>query len=297
MPEDLNNSDVRYRLLSYYLNPQAPPSFDPDWSKCESKFEETVGKIVHGHGYRIIPQYEPFGRGGKRLDYVIEGTMAKLALECDGDAFHSSPEDIHNDLVRQRQLERCGWVFWRIRESEFYWDRVKSMEPLWRRLSELGIAPHVKGENPPPSGSSSDQREPKHPEPPPAASNSSANQQATMPPSPRGLTRSPPSPPTKPIFVPRDPCSLVLTSDDSPGSSIEGTVEASHAELTPTEKLILDLLALPGRLDTNRLILEVVRRLGLRQDGRYKVELALRDLQAKGRIRLGVNYVERPSRG
>jgi len=89
----------------------------------------------------------------------------------------------------------------------------------------------------------------------------------------------------------------VLTSDDSPGSSIEGTVEASHAELTPTEKLILDLLALPGRLDTNRLILEVVRRLGLRQDGRYKVELALRDLQAKGRIRLGVNYVERPSRG
>ena len=42
----------------------------------------------------------------------------KLAVECDGDEVHG-PDQYQDDVDRQRDLERCGWVFWRIRSSSF----------------------------------------------------------------------------------------------------------------------------------------------------------------------------------
>jgi hypothetical protein len=36
-------------------------------------------------------------------------------------------------------LERAGWTFERIRGSAFYRDREVALEPLWRRLDQLGI--------------------------------------------------------------------------------------------------------------------------------------------------------------
>jgi hypothetical protein len=39
-----------------------------------------------------------------------------------------------NDLLRQKVLERCGWQFFRIRGGEYYSNRKKSLEPLWKLL-------------------------------------------------------------------------------------------------------------------------------------------------------------------
>lgn len=47
---------------------------------------------------------------GKRIDLVIEGNQAQLAVECDGDFWHG-PEQYEKDSERQRMLERCGWQF------------------------------------------------------------------------------------------------------------------------------------------------------------------------------------------
>ncbi len=52
--------------------------------------------------YNVIPQYEI---AGKRIDLVIEGGNARLAVECDGDEWHG-PERYENDMQRQRQLAR-----------------------------------------------------------------------------------------------------------------------------------------------------------------------------------------------
>jgi hypothetical protein len=65
---------------------------------------------------------------------------AKLAVECDGDAWHG-PDRYEHDLARQRDLERCGWRFFRIRESEFYTDRPAVLARLWNTLQELDIHP------------------------------------------------------------------------------------------------------------------------------------------------------------
>jgi len=78
----------------------------------------------------------PVGRF--RLDIVIEGPDARLAIEAVGDRWHG--EDAwHQDRARQEVLERAGWTFVRIRGSAFYRDPDNALEPLWDRLDELGI--------------------------------------------------------------------------------------------------------------------------------------------------------------
>jgi len=69
-----------------------------------------------------------------------------LAIECDGDRWHG-PERYQHDMARQRDLERCGWTFWRVRGSHFYVDPEQAMEGLWEILEQNGIYPN--GEAPP----------------------------------------------------------------------------------------------------------------------------------------------------
>ncbi len=45
-------------------------------------------------------------------------------------------------MQRQRQLERCGWEFFRIRESAFYYNKEESLQRLWKILKDKGIEPH-----------------------------------------------------------------------------------------------------------------------------------------------------------
>jgi very-short-patch-repair endonuclease len=137
---DMNAADMRYKLLAYYSDPRQQPTGGPDWEKCESKFERAVGQIIHDRHYRVIPQFEPFGPNGKRIDFVIEGSRTRLAVECDG-PHHDEPEQIVQDLARQRQLERCGWTFWRVPASAFYANPNAALESLWRKLAHMGIEP------------------------------------------------------------------------------------------------------------------------------------------------------------
>ncbi|MFZ4778746.1 MAG: AAA domain-containing protein, partial [Terrimicrobiaceae bacterium] len=137
---DMNPSDMRYKLLAYYSDPRQQPTGGPDWEKCESKFERAVGEIIHRRHYRIVPQFEPFGPNGKRIDFVIDGDRTRLAVECDG-PHHDEPEQIVQDLVRQRQLERCGWTFWRVSAAAFYANPEAALSSLWRKLTNMGIHP------------------------------------------------------------------------------------------------------------------------------------------------------------
>jgi very-short-patch-repair endonuclease len=137
---DLTPGCMRHLLLAYYSNPATQPVGKPDWEKCDSDFEREVGRIIYEKNFRLIPQYEPFAPGSYRIDFVIEGLKSRLAVECDG-PHHDDPEQIERDMARQRQLERCKWVFWRVSASSFYFDRDKAMASLWRKLEELGIHP------------------------------------------------------------------------------------------------------------------------------------------------------------
>ncbi|MFH1717383.1 MAG: AAA domain-containing protein [Planctomycetota bacterium] len=103
----------------------------------DSWFEVDVALEVAGRGYRVIPQLEV---AGKFIDIVIEGGQCRLAVECYGDYWHGA-EQYEQDMERQRKLERCGWVFYIVRESAFYANKEVVLTGLWRLLEERGISP------------------------------------------------------------------------------------------------------------------------------------------------------------
>ncbi|WP_018505716.1 AAA domain-containing protein [Parafrankia discariae] len=144
-PETLRDDDVRRQLIEYMYAARAPGEVARLQDLCESEFERAVLREILARGFRVRPQH-PVGRF--RIDLVIEGESARIAVECDGDRYHG-PEQWEADLRRQRVLERLGWTFWRIRGSEFYRHPARTLDGLWRRLDQLGIRPAPVSPTPP----------------------------------------------------------------------------------------------------------------------------------------------------
>ncbi|MHA1877736.1 MAG: AAA domain-containing protein [Promethearchaeota archaeon] len=148
--DNLSPSDLRYALLEYFYNPKR---VQIEMDKADeifqlynsSEFHKEVFKAIVAKGYRAIPEYK-VGNHPYRIDIVIEGMKNRLAVECDGDSFHGS-EQWEYDYNRQMELERAGFIFWRIRASKYYRNKEKSLNPLWLTLDDMGIYPFEKGQN------------------------------------------------------------------------------------------------------------------------------------------------------
>ncbi len=133
----INMQELEYRAKRDNRSIVTPP--DP----FDSWFEVDVALELKRRGFEVTPQFEV---AGKWIDLVVEGGHARLAVECDGDHWHGS-ENYDDDMQRQRQLERCGWEFFRIRESAFYANKENAMSGLLQALEERGISPHSRGTN------------------------------------------------------------------------------------------------------------------------------------------------------
>ncbi len=153
---DLGPEDLRLRLLKFFENPgrERLDELSEDLDRLEravrgsrrpgnqpepydSWFEVDVARELLRKRYAIRPQVEVASR---RIDLVVEGTESRLAVECDGDTWHGA-EEYEHDMARQRQLERAGWTFVRVRESDFYADRATAVQTITEVCEELGIGP------------------------------------------------------------------------------------------------------------------------------------------------------------
>ncbi|BCS31415.1 hypothetical protein TBR22_A06160 [Luteitalea sp. TBR-22] len=99
----------------------------------DSWFELDVALALASRGLKVSAQVSVASR---RIDLVVEGRNWRLAVECDGDAFHGA-DRFQEDLARQRQLERAGWQFVRILESQFYADPSAALEEVLELCEEL----------------------------------------------------------------------------------------------------------------------------------------------------------------
>lgn len=151
--DDLSVHDLRRRLLEFFENTRPLQIAGIDRNELERRasydnrrvvnppapfeswFEVDVALELLRSDFTVLPQYEV---AGKRIDLVVEGGQARLAVECDGDYWHGA-ERYEADMQRQRQLERCGWEFYRIRESAFYSNKDGALAGLWQALEERGI--------------------------------------------------------------------------------------------------------------------------------------------------------------
>lgn len=152
---DLSSSCYRYKLLSHFLNDTNPDITGFDFDELrrsayranrsvedppepfDSWFEIDVALTIAAHGYTVVPQ---FAFAGYRIDLVIQGGSSMLAVECDGARWHG-PDALDGDFRRQRTLQRCGWVFFRVSDSAFRFNPEKALAGLWPLLEERGIYP------------------------------------------------------------------------------------------------------------------------------------------------------------
>jgi len=156
-PVELSPEDLRYKLLKFFQTPVSVQQIkmEEELQRLEhacrkpyriqgaqpepydSWFEVDVALELLRRNYQVRPQYEV---AGYRIDIVVEGLKNRLAVECDGETWHG-PEYYDRDMARQRQLERAGWVFVRIRESEFYTNKNNAIEKIIVKCKELDIQP------------------------------------------------------------------------------------------------------------------------------------------------------------
>lgn len=156
--DDLKTNDFRRKIISFFdekFSPVSPielpinvevsnriPENRP--KPFDSWFEYDVARALFDKGFQfIVPQYEIKKKElfynpklGKEtyvhflLDLVVYNNGTPLAIECDGDAFHSSVEDVAYDIERQEFLERIGWKIHRVIYSRFRIDPEGEIEKV-----------------------------------------------------------------------------------------------------------------------------------------------------------------------
>jgi very-short-patch-repair endonuclease/DNA polymerase III delta prime subunit len=136
-PENhLKSGDIRQRLIQHVRDPQALMNMiNIQGQRTDSPFEKLVLTDLVNAGYSVKTQWQV---GSYRIDMVVEGKTRRLAIECDGEKYHT-PDNLQQDIERQAILERLGWTFVRIRGSQYYRTPEKAMEAVFRKLNELGI--------------------------------------------------------------------------------------------------------------------------------------------------------------
>lgn len=97
--------------LYYILSPDPQPIRELDQSllasernKCESPIERRLYDALAFRGYAVTSQV-PCGK--YRIDLALLGQ--RIAIECDGKAYHSSPQQKAHDRRKDKYLKDNGW--------------------------------------------------------------------------------------------------------------------------------------------------------------------------------------------
>ena len=138
--KDLKEDDIRRKLIEYTMNPRSySQRLKQIQQQSDSLFEQEICKSLVARGYNIIQQ---FPVSSYRIDMVACCGNKKVAIECDGEKFHSGEEKIREDMERQNIIERITkFKFIRIRGSEYNLDKNKAIERIIRELNEYEIYP------------------------------------------------------------------------------------------------------------------------------------------------------------
>lgn len=139
---DLKPGDIRKMLIDYATNPSSVLIKNEEIEeKADSPFEVEVAKYLTVRGYHLVQQWKV---GAYRLDMVAVCGTKKVAIECDGERFHSGEAKIREDMERQTILERLGWRFIRIRGSEYFRNPEDTMQRVIWQLNAMEISPEQK---------------------------------------------------------------------------------------------------------------------------------------------------------
>jgi very-short-patch-repair endonuclease len=146
--DDLKPDDLRRQLIEHAEDPtRLMRALEEKEKRLQSNFERELMSRLVAAGYRVTPHWKI---GTFRLDLVVEGDGKRLAIECDGDRYQPL-EQLPEDMDRQSVLERMGWIFTRVRCSEFFRNPARAMKPVFEKLEILEIPPSRSSAEPQPA--------------------------------------------------------------------------------------------------------------------------------------------------
>jgi very-short-patch-repair endonuclease len=100
---------IAYAVHLKRYRPEAVPPTPPidfERIKIESPIELRLYLALKERGHHVRTQYiEP----PKTYRFDLALPQYKIAIECDGKAFHSTPEQIARDRKKEAYLKRKGW--------------------------------------------------------------------------------------------------------------------------------------------------------------------------------------------
>jgi very-short-patch-repair endonuclease len=157
---DLNRSGSRgVRLLKTFLQYAASgasslPGGEEVGRMPVNAFEADIQAALEARGIRVLPQY---GTSRFCIDLVAthpdKPGLPVLAIECDGQTYHSSATARDRDRLRQEQLMRQGWRFHRIWSTDWFHRREEEIERAVTAFNEAVAASDKSPTPPSPAGS------------------------------------------------------------------------------------------------------------------------------------------------
>lgn len=110
-----------------YLPLRIPVDSDGHYKNCESPIERRLYLALQQNGYQIETQTRC---GPYRIDITIP--RARIAIEADGKAYHSSPAQKANDRRKNAYLRENGWKVLRFSGRQIY----KEMPKILRKIED-----------------------------------------------------------------------------------------------------------------------------------------------------------------
>ncbi len=111
---------------------------DDGGSQPTNDFERSVGMVLKGKGFDVVPQV---GVAGFFIDLAIRHPTKPgaylLGIECDGASYHSGRSARDRDRLRQEILENQGWKMHRIWSTDWFKSRNAEIGRLLKRVESL----------------------------------------------------------------------------------------------------------------------------------------------------------------
>lgn len=134
-PNELSKDCLRYKLITYYNTFNKNENTNRD-IKLNTDFEKEIYKELRNSNIDVTSHFKI---GKYEIDFVVDDENGKkIAIECDGDDFKSK-EEYEADIIEQDVLTRCGWKFIRLRASQFYANKEKTVSELINRINNILI--------------------------------------------------------------------------------------------------------------------------------------------------------------
>jgi very-short-patch-repair endonuclease len=139
---DLSRTDsVGVKVLKSYLIFAERGGVEQPTSKesvTNSVFEEQIASFLKENGIDVELQV---GVGGFRIDIGVKHPTEKghyvLAIECDGDTYHSNKIARDRDKSRQVILESLGWKFYRIWSTNWFLNPISEGQNLLNYVNNI----------------------------------------------------------------------------------------------------------------------------------------------------------------